>query len=114
MIEIEICSREEAGAILCSPARRKDVVMLVSIGEPHDPAPAGFGNVTPRYRFLFADTNDEVIPWVFFLVLLLGILRLLGSIGRLVLVGLGLALGSSIILVLAAVTLAAKVDAFSS
>jgi predicted protein tyrosine phosphatase len=58
VIEIEICSREEAGAILCSPSRRKDVVMLVSIGEPHDPAPAGFDNVAPRHRFLFADTNE--------------------------------------------------------
>ena len=59
MIEIEICSREEAGAILCSPSRRKDVVLLVSIGEAHDPAPAGFRNVAPRLRFLFADTNGE-------------------------------------------------------
>ena len=64
MIEIEICSREEAGEILCSPARRKDVVMLVSIGEAHDPAPAGFHNVTPRYRFFFADTNDAAGPAV--------------------------------------------------
>jgi predicted protein tyrosine phosphatase len=64
VIEIEICSREEAGEILCSPARRRDVVMLVSIGEPHDPAPAGFDNVEPRYRFLFADTNDDAGPAV--------------------------------------------------
>lgn len=60
MIDIVICSREEAGEILCSPSRRKDVVLLVSIGEPHDPTPAGFRNVSPRLRFLFADTNGEL------------------------------------------------------
>ena len=60
MIDIEICSREEAGEILSSPSRRKDVVLLVSIGEPDDPAPAGFRNVSPRMRFLFADTNEEL------------------------------------------------------
>ncbi|HKS22425.1 MAG TPA: hypothetical protein VJZ76_06490 [Thermoanaerobaculia bacterium] len=59
MIDIVICSREEAGAILCSPAGRKDVVLLVSIGEAHDPAPAGFRNVSPRMRLLFPDTNGE-------------------------------------------------------
>ena len=59
MIEIEICSREEAGEILSSPSRRNGVVMLVSIGEAHDPAPAGFHNVAPRLKFLFADTNKE-------------------------------------------------------
>ena len=64
MIDIEICSREEAGEILCSPSRRKDVVMLVSIGEAHDPAPAGFRNVAPRHRFLFADTNSDDGPAV--------------------------------------------------
>ena len=64
MIDIEICSREEAGEILCSPAKRKDVVMLVSIGEAHDPAPAGFGNVATRHQFVFADTNGEDGPRV--------------------------------------------------
>ncbi|HEY6137010.1 MAG TPA: hypothetical protein VI670_04535 [Thermoanaerobaculia bacterium] len=59
MIEIVICSREEAGEILCSPSRRRDVVLLVSIGETHDPAPAGFRNVSPRMRLLFPDTNGE-------------------------------------------------------
>jgi len=59
MIEIVICSREEAGEILCSPSRRKDVVLLVSIGESVDPAPAGFRNVSPRMRLLFPDTNGE-------------------------------------------------------
>jgi predicted protein tyrosine phosphatase len=59
VIDIVICSREEAGEILCSPSRRKDVVLLVSIGEAHDPAPAGFRNVSPRLRFLFPDTNGE-------------------------------------------------------
>jgi len=59
VIDIEICSREEAGEILSSPSRRENVVMLVSIGEAHDPAPAGFDNVTPRHRFVFADTNNE-------------------------------------------------------
>ena len=38
--------------------------MLVSIGEAHDPAPAGFDNVAPRHRFLFADTNDDAGPAV--------------------------------------------------
>ena len=62
MIEIEICSRQEAGEILCSPSRRKNVVLLISIGELDDPAPAGFRNVSPRLRFIFADTNDEGGP----------------------------------------------------
>jgi predicted protein tyrosine phosphatase len=64
VIDIEICSREEAGEILCSPAKRKDVVMLVSIGEAHDPAPEGFGNVAVSHRFYFADTNSEDGPTV--------------------------------------------------
>src|SRR4051812_46971083 len=38
--------------------------MLVSIGGAPDPAPAGFDNVTPRHRFLFADTNDEGGPTI--------------------------------------------------
>jgi len=59
VIDIVICSREEAGAILCSSSERKNVVLLVSIGESHDPAPAGFRNVSPRLRFLFPDTNGE-------------------------------------------------------
>lgn len=64
MIDIEICSRDEAGDILSSPARRKDVIMLVSIGEAHDPAPRGVDNVAPRHRFVFADTNDEGGPTI--------------------------------------------------
>ena len=59
MIDIEICSREEAGAILSSPSRRKDIALLVSIGEAHDPAPAGYHYAPQRMRFLFADTNEE-------------------------------------------------------
>jgi predicted protein tyrosine phosphatase len=61
VIEIEICSREEAGAILCSPSQRRDIVLLVSIGEAHDPAPAGYTNVAARMRFTFPDTTDEVV-----------------------------------------------------
>jgi len=64
VIDIEICSREEAGEILSSPSRRKDVVLLVSIGEAHDPAPAGVENVEPRLSFIFADKNDEGGPAV--------------------------------------------------
>lgn len=59
MIVIEICSREEAGAILSSPARRKDVCFLVSIGEPDDRPPAGYHNVAARLRLLFSDINSE-------------------------------------------------------
>jgi len=59
VIEIEICSREEAGEILCSPSRRKNIALLVSIGEAHDPAPNGYANVAQRMRFAFCDTNEE-------------------------------------------------------
>jgi predicted protein tyrosine phosphatase len=59
VIVIEICSREEAGEILSSATRRDGVVLLVSIGEAHDPTPAGYANVHERMRFLFADTTAE-------------------------------------------------------
>jgi predicted protein tyrosine phosphatase len=62
VIDIEICSREEAGEILCSPAKRDGVVMLVSIGEAHDPAPNGFDTIEARHQFVFADTNGEDGP----------------------------------------------------
>jgi predicted protein tyrosine phosphatase len=62
VIEIEICSREEAGEILCSPSKRDGVVMLVSIGEAHDPAPNGFDNIEARHQFVFADTNSDDGP----------------------------------------------------
>jgi predicted protein tyrosine phosphatase len=60
MIVIDICSREEAGEILSSPSRRKDVCFLVSIGEPEDRPPAGYGNVAARLRLLFSDVNEEI------------------------------------------------------
>jgi predicted protein tyrosine phosphatase len=60
VIVIEICNREEAGEILCSPSRRTNICFLVSIGEPEDRPPAGFGNVAARLRLLFSDVNEEV------------------------------------------------------
>lgn len=60
MIVIEVCSREEASAILSSPSRRADVAFLISIGEPEDRPPAGYANIRSKLRLLFADTNEEV------------------------------------------------------
>jgi len=30
---IEVCRRDEAGAILCSPSQRADIAFLISIGD---------------------------------------------------------------------------------
>ena len=57
---IEIASRTEAGKILCSPRRCAEVGWLISIGEPHDPFPAGYRNVQRRLRLLFADVVEDV------------------------------------------------------
>ena len=59
-LSIEIASRTEAGKILCSPRRCAEIAWLVSIGEPHDPLPAGYRNVQRRLRLLFADVVEEV------------------------------------------------------
>src|SRR6185436_170106 len=59
---IEVCSRDEASAILSSPSQRADIAFLISIGEPHDRPPAGFHHVRDRIRLLFADANDESGP----------------------------------------------------
>src|SRR3712207_250032 len=61
-LTIEVCSRDEAGAILSSPTRRADLRFLVSIGDPEDRPPAGYGNVADRLRLLFADTHDDTGP----------------------------------------------------
>ncbi|HEX4950413.1 MAG TPA: hypothetical protein VFZ34_27355 [Blastocatellia bacterium] len=58
-LSIEIVSRTEAGKILCSPRRCAEITWLVSIGEPHDPFPAGYRNVQRRLRLLFADVVEE-------------------------------------------------------
>jgi len=59
---IEVCSREEASAILSSPSQRADIAFLISIGEAHDRPPAGIHHVRDRIRLLFADTDDETGP----------------------------------------------------
>jgi predicted protein tyrosine phosphatase len=61
-VTIEVYSREEAGAILSSPAQRADVCFLISIGEPADRPPAGYANVRDKLRLLFADTTDHTGP----------------------------------------------------
>jgi predicted protein tyrosine phosphatase len=53
---VEVCSREEAGAILS--AADSDVSFLISIGDPQDVLPAGFDNVTEKIRLTFADAYD--------------------------------------------------------
>ena len=58
-LTVHVCSREEAAAILCSPAEREDVCFVVSIGEIDDLPPAGFGSVREKIRLHFADSLDE-------------------------------------------------------
>ena len=55
-VTIEVLSRAEAGAILCTPDGCADLAYLVSIGEAHNELPAGFDTVTKKLRLLFADT----------------------------------------------------------
>lgn len=61
-VTIEVCSRLEAGEILCSPSKRANVCFVISIGEPEERPPAGFANVRDRVRLLFADASDETGP----------------------------------------------------
>lgn len=61
-LDIEVCSREEAGEILSSRSKRKGVCFVVSIGEVHDRPPAGFEKIKDKLRLLFADANDETGP----------------------------------------------------
>jgi predicted protein tyrosine phosphatase len=56
---VEVCSRDEAGAILSSPEHRSDVCFLISIGEPQDEPPAGYASVQRKLRLLFSDTVDD-------------------------------------------------------
>lgn len=58
---IEVCSRDEAGAILSSE-QRSDIRFLISIGERHDHLPAGYANVPEKLRLLFSDTVDADGP----------------------------------------------------
>jgi predicted protein tyrosine phosphatase len=58
-VVIEVASRPEAGDILSSP-RCAEVTCLLSIGDTHDPLPAGYDNVQIKLRLLFADVvTDE-------------------------------------------------------
>lgn len=59
---IEVYSREEAGAILSSPSERANLCFLISIGEVHDPLPAGYRHATDKVRLNFADTTDDSGP----------------------------------------------------
>lgn len=59
---VEVCSRDEAGAILSSPDKRSDICFLISIGEPTDKPPAGYSTVARKLRLLFSDTVDEDGP----------------------------------------------------
>lgn len=62
ILNIEVCSRDEAGEILSSPERRADVTYLVSIGNPEDQPPAGFGTVENKLRLTFQDATDHTGP----------------------------------------------------
>lgn len=62
-ILIQVLSRAEANNVLSSPEGCAGVTCLVSIGEPHNELPLGFGNVARRLRLLFADhINGEFGP----------------------------------------------------
>lgn len=58
-VTVEVLSREEAGLVLSSPSKRKGVCFLVSIGEPENRRPSGYGNVRDKLRLLFADSGDD-------------------------------------------------------
>ncbi|HEV7919635.1 MAG TPA: hypothetical protein VGR02_02475 [Thermoanaerobaculia bacterium] len=53
---VEVCSRDEAGAILS--AAGSGVTFLISIGETQDVLPAGYDNVAAKIRLTFADAYD--------------------------------------------------------
>ena len=59
-IEIQVASRLEASAILCSPDRCAEITCLLSIGDSNDPLPEGYQNVPRKLRLLVADvvTNE--------------------------------------------------------
>ena len=59
-IKIKIVSRLEAGEILCTPDRCAEISYLVSIGDPNDPLPEGYGSLERKVRLLIADvvTNE--------------------------------------------------------
>jgi predicted protein tyrosine phosphatase len=59
---VEVCSRDEAGAILSSPKDRSDVCFLISISDPEAQPPAGYDSVPRKLRLLFSDTVDETGP----------------------------------------------------
>jgi predicted protein tyrosine phosphatase len=56
---VVIADRSVAGRILCSPRRCREFGYLVSIGAPHERAPAGLGNVRRRLRLIFEDAVTE-------------------------------------------------------
>ena len=64
MITITITSRQAAGKILCSP-QGGSFSHLISIGEPDERPPAGFGRVPRRLRLTFDDIErySETCPW---------------------------------------------------
>jgi predicted protein tyrosine phosphatase len=56
---VDVASWTEAGEILESAEECADLVLLISIGEEHDPFPYGYGNVEEKLRLTFCDTTDE-------------------------------------------------------
>jgi predicted protein tyrosine phosphatase len=56
-VRVEVASWSEAGEILGSD-KCADVSLLISIGEAHDPVPAGYENVDEKLRLTFSDTTD--------------------------------------------------------
>jgi predicted protein tyrosine phosphatase len=59
---IEVCSREEAGAILTSPERRAGIVLLISISDEGQDPPEGYESIENKVRLLFLDRDDALGP----------------------------------------------------
>ncbi len=58
-ITIEVLSRVEAGCVLSSPTSCDEITYLLSIGDPYDQLPEGYGNFQRKRRLLIADVVTE-------------------------------------------------------
>jgi predicted protein tyrosine phosphatase len=58
-LTIEIASRVEAGLILGSH-ECAELTYLVSIGDPYDPLPDGYDNITRKLRLVVADVVSDL------------------------------------------------------
>jgi predicted protein tyrosine phosphatase len=61
-VDIVVASYVEAGDMLAADPGCEGIPFIVSIGDPDDLPPAGWGNVRDKLRLVFYDTNDGEGP----------------------------------------------------